>query len=82
MGDSFVVPPSDGEAIPTRTMTIPVHLPHTNHPHTLAGAHMLICLRMQGRGETYAEAANAVCDYLKRETAILNNHMAVAQAQY
>ena len=76
MGDSFVFPPGDGEAIPTRTMTTPVRLPHTNHPHTLAGAHMLICLRMHGRGETYKEAADAVSDHLQRETAALNNHLA------
>ena len=63
-------------------MTTPVRLPRTNHPQTLAGAHMLICLRMQGRSETYAEAADAVCDHLQRETAALNNHMAAAQAQY
>ena len=76
MGDSFVFPFRDGETIPSRPMTTPVRLPRTNHPQTLAGAHMLICLRMQGRGETYKEAADAVSDHLQRETAALNNHLA------
>lgn len=57
-------------------MTTPVLLPRSNHRQTLTDAHMLICLRMHGRGETYTEAADAVSDHLQRETAALNNHLA------
>ena len=76
MGDSTVFPFREGEAIPSRPMTTPVLLPRSNRPRSLTDAHMLICLRMHGRGETYKEAADAVSDHLQRETAALNNHLA------
>ena len=76
MGDSTVFPFRECEPNPSRQMTTPVLLPRSNRSGTVTDAHMLICLRMHGRGETYKEAADAVCDHLQRETAALNNHLA------